>query len=202
MIPRRLLFTVSAAALVAGPGLLRPARAQSASAAAAFIKATGEDLVRVVNGTGSTEQKAQALAQVIDSLRVDVNGIAKFCLGRFWRTATPQQQQQFLDLFHRVLVLSIDSKMGEYKGVTFTIGRTVGREDGQVVSTVIKRPSQPPANVDWVVQQMGGAPKIVDVVADGTSMRLTQRSDYASFMVHNKESIQALLDAMKKQVSS
>ncbi len=139
MIPRRLLFTVSAAALVAGPGLLRPAGAQSAADAAAFIKATGEDLVRVVNGNGSTEQKAQALAQVIDS-RVDVNGIAKFCLGRFWRTATPQQQQQFLDLFHRVLVLSIDSKMGEYKGVTFTIGRTVGREDGQVVSTVIKRP--------------------------------------------------------------
>ena len=60
-----------------------------------------------------------------------MNGIAKFCLGRFWRTATPQQQQQFLDLFHRVLVLSIDLKMGEYKGVTFTIGRTVGREDGR-----------------------------------------------------------------------
>ena len=71
-----------------------------------------------------------------------------------------------------------------------------------MVSTVIKRPSQPPANVDWVVQQVGGAPKIVDVVADGTSMRLTQRSDYASFIVHNNESIQALLDAMKKQVSS
>ena len=124
----------------------------------------------MVNGTGSTEQKSQALAQVIDS-RVDVNGIAKFCLGRFWRTATPQQQQQFLDLFHQVLVLSINSKMGEYKGVTFTIGRTVGREDGQVVSTVIKRPSQPPANVDWVVQQVNGTPKIVDVAADGTSMR-------------------------------
>ena len=115
MIPRRLLFTVSAAALVAGPGLLRPARAQSASAAAAFVKATGADLVQVVNGNGSNEQKAQTLAQVID-LRVDVNGIAKFCLGRFWCTATPQQQQQFLDLFRRVLVLSIDSKMGEYQG--------------------------------------------------------------------------------------
>ena len=139
MIPRRLLFTVSAAALVAGPGLLCPARAQSASDAAAFVKATGVDLVQVVNSNGSPDQKAQALAQVIDS-RVDVNGIAKFCLGRFWRTATQQQQQQFLDLFHRVLVLSIDSKMGEYKGVTFTIGRTVSREDGQVVSTVIKRP--------------------------------------------------------------
>ncbi|HEY6431680.1 MAG TPA: ABC transporter substrate-binding protein, partial [Acetobacteraceae bacterium] len=116
--------------------------------------------------------------------------------------ATPQQQQQYLDLFHRVLVGSIDAKIGEYQGVTFTIGRTVTRAEGQVVSTIINRPGQAPADVDWVVQTVNGSPKIVDVIADGTSLRLTQRSDYSSFIVHNNESIQALLDAMKKQVSS
>ncbi|HEX5325090.1 MAG TPA: ABC transporter substrate-binding protein [Acetobacteraceae bacterium] len=201
MPPRRLFLVLGATALVAGRGLIRPAAAQSASDAAAFIKATGEALVKTVDSSGSTEQKAKDIARIIDQ-RVDVNGIARFCLGRFWRTASPSQQQEYLDLFRQVLVRSIDSKMGEYKGVSFTIGRTVGRETGQVVSTVITRPNQPPADVDWVVQQVDGAPRIVDVIAAGTSLRLTQRSDYASFIVHNNESIQALLDAMKKQVSS
>jgi phospholipid transport system substrate-binding protein len=200
MLPRRLVLISAAAALAAGRGT-RCAAAQSAGGAAGFVKSTGDQLVRVVDTGGSSEQKAAALAQIIDS-RVDVNGIARFCLGRFWRMATPQQQQQYLELFHRVLVSSIDAKMGEYRGVTFTIGRTVAQADGQVVSTIINRPGQAPADVDWVVQNVNGAPKIVDVIADGTSLRLTQRSDYSSFIVHNNESIQALLDAMKKQVSS
>ncbi len=200
MLPRRLVLISGAAAVAAGLRT-RHAAAQLASGAASFIKGTGDQLMQVVNGGGSTDQKSAALAQIIDS-RVDVNGIARFCLGRFWRVATPQQQQQYLDLFHRVLVASIDAKIGEYQGVTFTIGRTVAQADGDVVSSIINRPGQAPANVDWVVQNVNGSPKIVDVVADGTSLRLTQRSDYSSFIVHNKESIQALLDAMKKQVSS
>ncbi|HEY6432500.1 MAG TPA: ABC transporter substrate-binding protein, partial [Acetobacteraceae bacterium] len=131
MLPRRLVLISGAAAVAAGLHT-QYAAAQSTSGAAGFIKGTGEQLVQVVNAGGSTDQKAAALAQIIDS-RVDVNGIARFCLGRFWRVATPQQQQQYLDLFHRVLVGSIDAKIGEYQGVTFTIGRTVTRAEGQVV---------------------------------------------------------------------
>lgn len=200
MVSRRVAFTFGLA-LIAVPAALRPASAQTAAQAASFIEQTGKALVQVVDSPGAQDQKAQQISQIIDQ-RVDVDGIAKFCLGRFWRNATPEQQKQYLDLFHRVLVISIDSKIGEYKGVTFTVGRSVARDEGQMVSTIISRPGQPPADVDWLVKQVGGAPKITDVVADGTSMRLTQRSDYASFIVHNNESIQALLDAMKRQVSS
>jgi len=201
MMFRRPLLASGAAAVLSALTLVRPVAAQTPDQATAFIKETGNALVHVVNSGGSAEQKSAAMAQIIAE-RVDVDGIAKFCLGRFWRVATAPQQAQYLDLFHRVLVLSIDSKMGEYKGVSFTMGRTVPGQDGQVVSTVIKRPGQQPANVDWVVKDVNGSPRIIDVIAEGTSLRLTQRSDYASFIVHNNESIQALLNAMKKQVSS
>jgi phospholipid transport system substrate-binding protein len=201
MLPRRLLLSSFATAIAIGSVTVSRANAQLANEATAFIKDTGDQLVQLVNSSSSGEQKSQELARLIDA-RVDVNGIARFCLGRFWRIASPEQQQQYLELFHRVLVISIDSKVGEYKGVSFTMGRTVARDEGHVVSTVIKRPGQPPADVDWVVQKVDGSPKIVDVIADGTSMRLTSRSDYTSFIVHNNESVQALLDAMKKQVSS
>ncbi len=30
--------------------------------------------------------------------------------------------------------------------------------------------------------RISGSPKIVDVIAEGTSLRLTQRSDYASYL--------------------
>ena len=66
-------------------------RAQGTDKAAAFVKSTGDRLVAIVNGPGSAVSKRAAMTQVLDA-DVDVDGIGKFCLGRFWRQATPQQQ--------------------------------------------------------------------------------------------------------------
>ena len=48
--------------------------------------------------------------------------------------------------------------------------------------------------------QSGGL-KIIDVIAEGTSLRLTQRSDYSSYLAHNNNSVQALINALKQQAS-
>ena len=106
-------------------------RAQSAEKAAAFVKSTGDRLVGVVNGPGSISDKRAAMTQIINS-DVDVEGIARFCLGRYWKQATPEQQKQYLALFHEVLVTNITSKLGEYQGVTFTMGaqQAAGRGGG------------------------------------------------------------------------
>ena len=58
-----------------------------------------------------------------------------------------------------------------------------------------------PTNVQWIIGNAASDPKIVDVVAEGTSLRLTQRSDYASYLSHNNYSIDALIGAMQQQVT-
>jgi phospholipid transport system substrate-binding protein len=70
------------------------------------------------------------------------------------------------------------------------------------VSSSVERPNNAPANVDWIISNAGPSPKIVDVVAEGTSLRLTQRSDYAAYLSHNGNNLQALIDAMKHQAQS
>jgi phospholipid transport system substrate-binding protein len=104
-------------------------------------------------------------------------------------------------LFHEVLVTNITSKLGEYQGVAFTMGRSKPQDDQAVVSTTVVRPNNPPTAVDWIISDPARDPKIVDVVAEGTSLRLTQRQDYASYLVHNNGSIDALIAAMKNQIS-
>jgi phospholipid transport system substrate-binding protein len=54
--------------------------------------------------------------------------------------------------------------------------------------------------VQWVVRT-DGAPKVLDVVAEGTSLRLTQRQDYASYLTRHGESIDALIAALKRQLN-
>lgn len=196
MIDRRRVLTLAVITAL----LPLSVRAQGSDKALAFVRSTGDRLVAIVNGPGSASTKRTAMTQILTS-DVDVDGIGRFCLGRFWRSATPEQQKQYLALFHEVLVTNITAKLGEYQGVTFTMGRTKMQEEEAVVSTTVVRPNNAPTAVDWIIANPSASPKIIDVVAEGTSLRLTQRQDYASYLTHNNNNIDALIAAMKNQVS-
>jgi phospholipid transport system substrate-binding protein len=199
IMPRRRFFlmttAVAALTLFAASG----ARAQGADAAGGFVKATGDRLAAAVNAGSSAAEKRKALTQIIDGT-IDVDGVARFCLGRFWRQATPDQQKRYTEMFHQVLVSNITTRMGEYQGVKVTIGRTRQQDDDSVVTSTVDRPNNPPTTVDWLVSKATGQLKITDVIAEGTSLRLTQRSDYAAYLTRNNNNIDALIEAMKQQI--
>ena len=196
MLNRRHLLALAGAA-----ALPFPARAQNAEAAAtAFIQRTGDALVAAINSGAPIAQKRQALARIIEG-SVDIEGVARFCLGRFWRQATPDQQKTYLALFHDFLVLNISVKLGDYQGVKFTILKTSTEGENQTVLTRIERPNNAPASVGWPVANATTNPKIVDVIAEGTSLRITQRSDYAAFLQANGNNIDALLNAIRQQTT-
>ncbi len=202
MLTRRTLLTYSVAATAIFA--TRPwaaAWAQPAGDATGFVMQLGNALVAIVNGLGSYEDKKRRLAPLIEEA-VDVDGIARFCLGRFWRTAAPQQQQQFSQLFHAVLLNNITGKLGQFQGVTFNPTNTTQQEGNSLVGTTIRRPNQQPNNVQWVVSQATGRPRIIDVIAEGISLRVTQRSDYAAFISRNNNDLDALINAMRQQTAA
>jgi phospholipid transport system substrate-binding protein len=185
-------------ALPAGLLLARPAAAATDPAtAAAFIKKLLGDVLAVINA-GPPDLMAK-LQPLIDA-DVDVAGIASFCVGRFWRTATPAQQAEYVRLFRRVLMKNVLGRVGEYKGTTFDIGPATAKDSAISVVTMLNRPNIAPNRVEWMVADVSG-PKVIDVLAEGTSLRLTQRSDYTAFIAHNNNTLQALIDALKAQAA-
>ncbi len=197
MVSRRCLLNLAAASAVL---IVPSARAQS-SDPTRFVIDLGNSLVSIVNSPGPYEEKKQRLGPLIEN-DVDVDGIARFCLGRFTRSATPQQLQEYTRLFHQVLLNNIFGKIGQFQGVTFKPTTTVQSEEGALVGTIIQRPNQQANNVQWVVAPVGGQPKIIDVKAEGTSLRLTQRNDYGSYLSQNGGNLEALISAMRRQLSS
>jgi phospholipid transport system substrate-binding protein len=191
--------TLLAAAALLPVLATRPARADEAQATA-FVDALLKELLAIVNGPGTLDSKRGALVRIVET-KVDVDAVARFCLGRFWRTASPQQQAEYLALFRRVLVRNVTDKVGEYQGVSFQLGRAQKRENDFAVSTIVSRPGNAPNKVDWVVAA-DGTPRIIDLIAEGTSLRLTQRSDYSAYLSRNGNNVQALIDALKQQVAS
>ncbi len=153
---------------------------------AAFLQSLGNRLTAIVNGSGSTAEKKAEVLPILNQ-DVDVEAIGRFCLGRFWRVATPAQQQQYLALFHQVLVNSITGKLGDYRGVSISVGQATSENGDGLVPTVIDRPGQAPVNVQWKISNASGAPKVVDIVAEGVSLSINERDDYASYLAHHRQ---------------
>ncbi len=172
----------------------------SADAAKAFIQQSGEKLVAVVNGAGSTSEKGDQLRQLVDQI-VAVDQVGDYVLGRYTAVATPAQHTQFLTEFHQLLSYNITYQIKAYQGITFTVNSAVPMGSDMVVDTTITRPGSAPADVGWAVDNVDGAPKIVDVIVAGTSLRITTRNDYASVITSNGGQVSALLTAMQNQIN-
>jgi phospholipid transport system substrate-binding protein len=189
-------FALAPALAFTAPAFAAP----SAAAAQQFIKQAGARMVAVVNGNGSVSQKATALRQIVNQ-DVAVSQVGKFVLGRYWRLATPAQRQEYMGLFHQLLANNITTQIRAYKGITFTVEGATSLPEGEGVNTVIARPGEQPAHVQWVVQTVAGAPKIVDVIVEGTSLRVTERSDYSSVINDNGGQVNALISVMKRKLA-
>jgi phospholipid transport system substrate-binding protein len=201
MLTRRTAMTmIGSAALLIAPGAVRYAWAQSQEAAIGFVADASSRLVAIVNGTDSVQDKRRLLREVLEST-VEVDGIARYCLGRFWRVATPEQQTEYTSLFHDLLVDKIAGHLGEYQGVKVTMGQARTNADTEIVVTQVDRPGAPTSRIDWVVTTSGGSPKIIDLLAEGTSLRLTQASDFNAYLAHHDYNVHALIEGMRQVVA-
>lgn len=196
-LPRRGLLLLAAA-------LAAPATARAAvepARAAEFIRTTGDRLVGIINSGAPLDRRRAQVAEVLRSA-VDVEGVGRFILGRWWNVATEAEQRDYLRLFEEIIIRNLSSRFGELEGVRFSLGRTqIRAEDDVLVSTEVVRPGVAPFALDWLVGQVGNQPRVVDVIAEGASLRLTTRSEYSAVISRNGGRVGPLLDLMRQQIA-
>jgi phospholipid transport system substrate-binding protein len=198
MTNRRALLGLTATVLIGtAPGFRSHAvAADDTGGASGFVKSVGDQFIAVINSAGGESQKRAALARIIDA-SVDVGGIAQFCLGRFWQRTSADEHRQFTDAFRTMMITSIAGKLGDYQGSHLTVVQAQQRDGGEIVATTIERPGSKSSRVQWLIADVGGTPKVEDMIAEGISMRLTQRSDYEAFLGSNGNNIGVLIRGLK-----
>ncbi|MBR0680098.1 ABC transporter substrate-binding protein [Roseomonas eburnea] len=199
---RRLLLSSPflAAAMLALP---RHGRAEMDLArATGFIQAAGNELVAAINDPRLDLPRRRDRVAAVLRRTIDIEGTGRFILGRYVRQATPAELAEYNRLFDDIIVRNLSARFGEYRGVRFSLGRSQQRtEEDALVNTIIERPNTPAFSLDWRVSEIGGQPKVVDVIAEGTSLRLTTRSEYAAVIQRNGGRVAPLLDAMRNQIA-
>jgi phospholipid transport system substrate-binding protein len=133
----------------------------------------------------------------------DSAGIARFVLGPYWRSASGQEQQEFTRLFEDYVAFVYTARLANFGGQTFKIRGSRSDGDGVIVSTdVISSGSTSPLRMDWRLVNDNGAYKINDVIIEGISMAVTQRSEFASVVQRNGGQVRGLIVLMREKTAS
>lgn len=181
-------------------GCTAPARADDLAGARSMIQTTADQLLQIINSNQADAKKQVELRRIVHG-SVDVDGVGRFVLGRFWRVATPAQITEYMTTFRQLLVYAVAAQASSFEGATFKVGQARVQPAGIVVDTFVTVPGKPPATVQWVVQYIDGTPKVVDILAEGTSLRITERNDYAGVISQHGGQVQPLINAMRQQLA-
>jgi len=130
----------------------------------------------------------------------NIEAIARFTLGRYWRKASDAEQARFLDLFEDWIVKTYSTRFKDYSGQTFSVVDTVQESERiSVVQTQIESPNGETINAGWHMQKFTDGYKVVDVEIEGVRMAVTQRSEFAA-IIKRSGSIDGLIEVLEKQV--
>src|ERR1700680_749405 len=165
------LFLLMSAASLAAPPIVNPADA------VAFMNQLWDRALEVLNNKSDPAVR-QARFRELFHEDFDSPGIARFVLGRYWRNASEEEQQEFVRLFEDYIVFVYTARLSNFGGEAFKVRGSRSEGDGVLVSTDIISPgNNSPIRMDWRLVSDSGAYKINDVIVEGVSMMVTQRSE-------------------------
>ena len=144
------------------------------------------------------EQREKEFRKLLND-SFDLKTIGKFALGRYWRTATEAQKDEYLELFEDMIIETYARRFEEYQGQQIQVAnaRSVGSNGDSLVHSSIISPNSPAVSVDWRVRKKGNTYQVIDVLVEGVSMSVTQRSEFSSIIQRGGGNIDALLEKLR-----
>jgi len=172
----------------------------AANGAEDFIRQMGDRAVATVNAPNLGDSaRAKRFGSIFrDAFAVPV--IGRFVLGQYWRRATDAERKEYLKLFEDYVVQTYTNRFSGYRGVKFKVGsaRAVNDQEQLVPSEIVRPAGQPPVEVQWRVKQ-GSGYKVVDVIAEGVSMLISQRDEFASIINRSGGKVSGLIDVLRQR---
>lgn len=189
-----LILFLSLAAPLASPAAQGPAEALVANLA--------NQAIPVLTRSDLPEAQREAKFRQLLHEGFDMNQIARLVLGRYWNQATPEERAEFTKLLENYLVQLYGDRFIGYRNVTFQIQGSRDAGGDVIVNSVLLRPDGPPVALDWRVASAGGRSFVTDLVVEGVSMVITQRSEFASVINQRGGRVEGLLQLLRQRTGA
>lgn len=185
--------------------LLTPAAAQEAdlAKAQAFVTSLADDAIMILSTEKSRAGREAAFAALLDD-RANMRRIARFTLGQFGREISKDDFAAFEKLLGEFIVKVYANRLGEYSDEKVMVGKAQAKKKNVIVASRIEFANgRDPIDIDWWLRlEKDGSMTLFDVRVLGVWMAQEQRDAFASVLKNNKGDINALLDHLRKQISS
>jgi phospholipid transport system substrate-binding protein len=205
---RREMLAIAAGLLVLAHMTESPSAQASSPSAEQVVQGLADDIWTMLQTNGVDENgRLEELTALLEA-RTDVGLISRLALGRYWNRLPEAQRQDYQELFREVVIRSLARRLNRYAKDAqgpiqerFQIlgSAPAGKDDTLVRSKVFPTDGQPLA-LDWRLRAGDSGPVIIDLIVEGASLLVSQRSEFAA--VIERSDLDGLLAELRARAGS
>lgn len=146
------------------------------------------------------EGRRDRIAPVIHET-LDLPFIARIALGRHWSKLSPAERDTFVDVFSRWTVAHYAARFNGYSGEKFEFVSAEPSPRGrELVRTLLDVGGDSAENVtlDYLLHEVDGRWRIINVIANGVSDLSLKRADYGAVM--KTQGLEILVEKLNAQI--
>lgn len=165
-----------------------------------FLQNVTDSSLAIIKSDEADESKKEEGLTVLFLDSVDTRYVGRYVLGKYWKSLNEDKQQHYLDLYTKFVISSYVPKFREYSGEKVAIDSVTKDGKGYLVKSRVIREPAANISVDYKVYKKNGKYQIYDIIAEGISLSITQRSDFSSMI--SRKSLDYFLERLEKKVNS
>ncbi|MBH71229.1 MAG: hypothetical protein CMI97_01920 [Pelagibacteraceae bacterium] len=154
----------------------------------------------LTNESVDIEKKKSQFGELFDK-NFDVPSISRFVLGKYWKQASLDQKKEFIKAFRNYVVKTYSSRFSDYAGEQLKLVDFENEKNPKIflVHTILERQDAPLIKVDWRIGKKKDKFVILDIIIEGISLAVTQRSEFVSVIDQNGGSVDKLISLLKEK---
>lgn len=206
MILRREFFTISVilalAMLTVTPA--GPAHAED-KGPGEFVTRLGEKTIAKLTDASLTPDVRDEEFRRLLREGFAVNAIGRFVLGKYRRSASNGEIEEFVGVFEDYIVSLYAKQFKYYNGQEFFVEKVAGTSrasDSMVMTKILPNGGAEALRVNFQVRDFGDTFKVLDIRFEGVSMVLAQRDEFTSYMSKNGGSVTSLTKALRERIAA
>ena len=165
-----------------------------------FINSISSEASEILSSKLSEREKVSKLKMIAEE-SVDIDGVGLYTLGKYRKTLTNEQKEEYKKLFREYFLKSFSGRLVVYNDAKIAvISEEVKNEKYTIVySKLIGTTDRPEVKIDWRVYTKDPEnPLIRDLVIEGLSLARTQKEEFNSIIANNGGNIEALFENLNK----
>jgi phospholipid transport system substrate-binding protein len=164
-----------------------------------FINEVGSQIIKSADDKKlSVAQRKAKIISVIDE-SIDAEWIARFVLGKNYRTMSEEHKAAFTELYRDFMINTYGPKFQSYNGKRFYV-TDVTEQNGFYIAKAefLPKDSNTAILVSFRVKERSNKLVILDFIAEGISLIETQRSEFNSAI--SQKGVDKFLEELKNRI--